>query len=58
MLAERRLTTDHHGRPLGLAMDPMHTENIRRLKNAYRHPFEKIPQEYFRFKGGRDQTIV
>jgi len=43
MLAERRLTTDNQGRPLGLAMDPMHSENIRRLKNAYRHPFEKIP---------------
>jgi hypothetical protein len=44
---ERRLTTDKLGRPLGTKIDPMHKENIRRIKAAYRHPFERIPDDYF-----------
>lgn len=47
MLGERRLTTDLNGRPIGTHIDPMHRENIKRIKNAYKHPFERIPDEYF-----------
>lgn len=47
MLGERRLTTDLNGRPIGTHIDPMHKENIKRIKSAYRHPFERIPDEYF-----------
>lgn len=47
MLGERRLTTDLNGRPIGTHIDPMHRENIKRIKMAYRHPFERIPEEYF-----------
>ena len=46
-MAERRLTTDLKGRPVGASIIPMHSENIKRLENAYRHPFEKIHEEYF-----------
>ncbi len=39
MLRKRRLTTDFEGSPLGASITPMHKDNIRRLKNAYKHPF-------------------
>ena len=47
MLSERRLTTDLNGKPTRDLIIPMHKDNIRRLKNAYQHPFERIPEEYF-----------
>jgi hypothetical protein len=56
MLSVRRLTTDENGRPLGATIAPMHKDNIRRLKKAYRHPFEKIPKDYFELV--RDDTIA
>jgi hypothetical protein len=46
-MAERRLTTDYNGKPVGATIIPMHKDNIRKLKNAYRHPFERIHEEYF-----------
>jgi hypothetical protein len=38
-MSRRRLTTDLEGKPLGASITPMHKNNIKRLKNAYRHPF-------------------
>jgi hypothetical protein len=42
MMRLRRLTTEVDGRPLGASFKTMHKDNIRRLKNAYKHPFQKI----------------
>lgn len=49
-IEERRLTTDLNGRPVGSQIEPMHRENIKRIVHAYRHPFERIPDEYFSSK--------
>ena len=57
MLTRKRLTTDLKGNPIGASMTPMHKDNIRRLKNAYRHPFQKIPADYFEFKKARNSKI-
>lgn len=50
MVTERRLTTDLKGRPMGAVIEQMHDDNIRRIKHAYRHPFERIPEEYYEYK--------
>jgi hypothetical protein len=50
LMRHRRFTTDLDGKALGATITCMHKENIRRLKNAYKHPFNKIPPEYFEFK--------
>jgi hypothetical protein len=42
--AERRLTVPHEDDSLGYQMSKT---NIRRLKNGYRHPFERIPESFF-----------
>ena len=55
MMAQRRLTRDLDGKPIGASITPMHKDNIRRLKNAYRHPFQRIPAEYFEFKQNKEQ---
>lgn len=47
MLSDRRLTTDLNGKPVGSQMVPMHRDNIKKLKHAYKHPFQRIPEEYF-----------
>ena len=47
MIKKRRLTTDKEGNSIGSKMTEMHPDNIKRLKNAYRHPFEKISLEYY-----------
>jgi hypothetical protein len=58
MLGERRLTTDLDGNPIGTHIDPMHRENIKRIKLAYRHPFERIPDEYFHIQREGSQVKV
>ena len=50
MLRNRRLTRDINGKPIGASITPMHKDNIKKLKNAYKHPFQKIPSEYFELK--------
>lgn len=55
MMAPKRLTRDLDGKPIGASITPMHKENIHRLKNAYRHPFQRIPAEYFEFKQNKEQ---
>ena len=55
MMAQRRLTRDLDGKPIGVSITPMHKDNIRRLKNAYRHPFQRIPAEYFEFNQKKEQ---
>jgi len=50
MMSHRRLTTDLNGNSIGASITPMHKDNIRKLKNAYTHPFQRIPPEYFEFK--------
>ena len=55
MMAPKRLTRDLDGKPIGASITPMHKQNIHRLKNAYRHPFQRIPAEYFEFKQNKEQ---
>ena len=47
MIKKRRLTTDKEGHSIGSKMTEMHPQNIKRLKNAYKHPFEKISMDYY-----------
>jgi hypothetical protein len=46
-MARRRLTTDKDGNPIGSKKSEIHPDNIKKLKEAYRHPFEKISMEYY-----------
>jgi len=55
-IEERRLTTDNNGRPVGSQIVPMHRDNIKRIVHAYRHPFERIPDEYFSSKDFLDSN--
>ena len=47
LMTRRRLTTDKDGNPIGSQKSQIHPDNIKKLKNAYRHPFEKISMEYY-----------
>jgi len=57
MMSRRRLTTDLNGESIGASITPMHKDNIKKLKNAYTHPFQRIPSEYFEFKQSRSSKI-
>jgi hypothetical protein len=46
-MTKRRLTTDKDGNPIGSQKAPIHPDNIKKLKDAYKHPFEKISMEYY-----------
>ncbi len=50
IVRNRRLTRDIDGKHIGASITPMHKDNIKKLKNAYRHPFQKIPAEYFEIR--------
>lgn len=47
--AERRLTITNDLTDL----QPMSKQNLNRLKNAYKHPFEKIPEQFFSLHSAR-----
>lgn len=47
LMTKRRLTTDKDGNPIGSHKAPIHPDNIKKLKDAYKHPFEKISMEYY-----------